>query len=145
MIQASAFVVRYPAHWPCEAGTLVNSPFVILKVESFTRSQRRGDVFGDRFSGLNSLATSRASEAIFGFTRPVRYLKAILDCRADFPVCLPAPIRAESLRASTTLIRQDLAAVLTLKIFDGVYHSSSDCRRGRRSLLECQGAVAVIG
>src|SRR6185437_11312913 len=59
----------------CEAGTLVSSPLVILKVESFTRSQRRGDVLRDRFFGLNSAVSSMPSKAGFGFSRPGRYLR----------------------------------------------------------------------
>jgi hypothetical protein len=59
---------------------------VILKVESFTRSQRRDVVFGDRFSGSNSFGISERSNAIFRFTRPARYLKAIFGCGQDFPV-----------------------------------------------------------
>jgi hypothetical protein len=59
------------------------SPSVSLKVTSLTRSKWRL-VFGDRFSGSNSSRKSESCEAVFGFTRPVRYLRAFPVLRAIF-------------------------------------------------------------
>ena len=44
----------------------------------------REEIFEDRFSGLNSLGVSDASEADLGFTRPGRYLKQFLPAETIF-------------------------------------------------------------
>ena len=73
MTHATAFVLRWPAHYPCDAGVLVISPAVILNVTSFTRSHWRGIFFEMELLDRNSLENSAACGAVFGVTRLVRY------------------------------------------------------------------------